>query len=213
VSRLKASISMSLDGFAAGPEQSAENPLGIGGMALHEWAVPLRAFRESHGEEGGEEDASTPIIEERFENVGASIMGRNMFGGGPGPWGEDPWTGWWGDEPPFHHPVFVLTHHSREPLELSDTTFHFVTDGIEPALDRAREAAAGRDVSLGGGASAVQQYLTAGLLDEIIVSVVPVFLGGGAPLFDGLAPESELEQAEVIPAPRVTHIRYRLARR
>jgi dihydrofolate reductase len=153
MSRLRLQISISVDGYVAGPDQSEEQPLGEGGEQLHEWALKLAAWREPHGREGGEVNASSPVMEEMNENVGAVLMGRNMFGGGPGPWPEDPpWTGWWGDEPPFHTPVFVLTHHEREPLELSDTTFHFVTDGIEPALERAREAAAGRDVSLAGGA-------------------------------------------------------------
>ena len=161
--KLKVSISMSLDGYVAGPEQSEQNPLGIGGEQLHEWVVPLRAFRESHGDEGGEVNASTPIAEGILANVGAVIMGRNMFGGGPGPWGDDPWQGWWGDDPPFHNPVFVLTHHPREPLELQGgTTFYFVTDGIESALEQARAAAGDKDVSVGGGASAAQQYLGRG---------------------------------------------------
>jgi dihydrofolate reductase len=208
--RLKTSISMSLDGYVAGRDQSRENPLGLGGEQLHEWVVPLRAFREGHGEEGGEVNASTPVAEGILGNVGATIMGRNMFGGGPGPWGDDPWKGWWGDDPPFHHPVFVLTHHAREPLELQGgTTFHFVTEGVESALGRARDVAGDKDVSVGGGAEAVQQYLAAGLLDEILVSVVPVLLGGGARLFENLGEATtRLEQTEVIEAPGVTHGRY-----
>ncbi|HYY78187.1 MAG TPA: dihydrofolate reductase family protein [Actinomycetes bacterium] len=203
---------VSLDGFAAGPEQSAENPFGIGGMQLCEWLFPLKAFRELHGEEGGEVNASTPVVESWFENIGATVMGRNMFAGGPGPWGADPWTGYWGEEPPYHQPVFVLTHHAREPLEMKGgTTFHFVTGGIGPALQRAREAAGGKDVSLGGGAGAVRQYLAAGLLDEALISVVPVFLGSGARLFDNLGPaRPRLEQVEAVEAPGVTHIRYRI---
>jgi dihydrofolate reductase len=213
MSKLRLNIAMSLDGFAAGPNQSEENPLGVGGEQLHEWIVPLRAFREMHGEEGGEVNASTPIVEGYFENVGATVMGRNMFGGGPGPWGDEGWTGWWGDDPPFHHPVFVLTHHSREPVEMKGgTTFQFVTDGIESALAQAKEAAGGKDVSLGGGASAVQQYLAAGLVDEMLISVVPVILGDGARLLDNLGDSSsELEQVSAVEAPGVTHIRYRLA--
>jgi dihydrofolate reductase len=164
-----------------------------------------------HGEKGGEVDASTPVVERWFENIGATVMGRNMFGGGPGPWGEDPWRGWWGEEPPFHHPVFVLTHHAREPLELKGTTFHFVTDGIESALAQAREAAGGKDVSLGGGAEVAQQYLAAGLVDEMQISIVPLFLGGGARLFDNVGDaRPELEQIEAIEAPGVTHLKYRL---
>lgn len=207
--KFKVSISMSLDGYVAGSDQSERNPLGIGGEQLHDWLVPFWAFRESDGEQG-EVNASTPIAEEILGNVGATIMGRNMFGGGPGPWGDDLWRGWWGDDPPFHTPVFVLTHHAREPLEMEGgTTFHFVTDGIESALEQAQTAAGEKDVSLGGGAGAAQQYLAAGLLDEILVSIVPVLLGGGARLFDNLgAAKPRLEQVEAIDAPGVTHIRY-----
>ena len=204
------SISMSLDGYVAGPDQSEDDPLGKGGEQLHEWVVPLKAFRETHGREGGEVNESSPIAEGHFENIGASVMGRNMFGGGPGPWGDEAWTGWWGEEPPFRHPVFVLTHHEREPLELIGTTFHFVTDGPESALERAREAAAGKDVLINGGAQAVQQYLRAGLLDEMVISLVPVVLGGGARLLDDLGdPPPRLELVEAIAAPGVTHLRYR----
>ena len=153
MSKLRFNITMSLDGFVAGPNQSEENPLGEGGGRLHDWAFALVAFREQHGMEGGEVNASTPVVEESLENIGAEVMGRNKFGGGPGPWGDDPWTGWWGDDPPFHEPVFVLTHHAREPLEMQGgTTFSFVTDGIESALEQAKEAAGGKDVALGGGA-------------------------------------------------------------
>src|SRR5918912_1345720 len=168
MSKLRLHITMSLDGYVAGPNQSVENPLGEGGEELHTWLIPLRAFREMHGEEGGEVNASTAVVERWWENVGATIMGRNMFGGGPGPWGDDPWRGWWGEEPPYHHPVFVLTHHAREPLEMrGGTTFHFVTEGIESALEQARAAAGGKDVWLAGGADVAQQYLAAGLLDEL----------------------------------------------
>jgi dihydrofolate reductase len=210
MAKLRLNISMSLDGYVAGPDQSEDDPLGKGGEQLHEWVVPLKAFRETHGKEGGEVNESSPIAERHFENIGASVMGRNMFGGGPGAWGDDPWRGWWGEEPPFHHPVFVLTHHEREPLELIGTTFHFVTDGPESALEQAREAAAGKDVLVNGGAQAVQQYLRAGLLDEMLISLVPLVLGGGARLLDDLgdAPP-HLEQVEAIEAPGVTHLRYR----
>src|SRR5262249_23597560 len=144
-------ITMSLDGFIAGPDQSVDNPLGIGGMALHQWAFDLAAWRKAHGMEGGEVNASTPVVEEQVANVGATIMGRNMFGGHPGSWKD--WNGWWGDNPPFHTPVYVLTHHLRRPLELQGgTTFYFVVDGIESALDQAKKAAAGKDIVLGGGA-------------------------------------------------------------
>jgi dihydrofolate reductase len=213
MSKLRLNITMSLDGFVAGPEQSERVPLGIGGEQLHEWLVRLRAFRDTHGEEGGEVNASTPIAEEILGDVGATIMGRNMFGGCPGSWGDDPWKGYWGDDPPYHHPVFVLTHHARDPLEMQGgTTFHFVTDGIQSALDQAKRAAAGKDVSLGGGATAVQQYLAARLLDEMVITVVPLFLGGGARLFDNLGDaRPNLEQVQVVAAPGVTHIRYRVA--
>lgn len=207
MSKLKLSITMSIDGYVAGPDQSLEQPLGAGGENLHDWLVSLKAFRESHGHEGGEVNASTPFAEGILAGAGATIMGRNMFGGGPGPW-EESWKGWWGDDPPYHHPVFVLTHHPRGPVEMDGgTTFHFVTDGIESALERARAAAGDKDVSLGGGASVAQQYLAAGLLDELVVSVVPRLLGGGARLFENLG-DARLEQVESVDAPGVTHIRY-----
>jgi dihydrofolate reductase len=213
VSRLRLNIAISLDGYVAGPDQSEENPIGVGGMQLHDWMFPLAAFRESHGREGGEVNASTPVVEEMFENVGASIMGRNMFGPVRGLWGEDPWTGWWGDDPPFHHPVFVLTHHAREPLGMDgETTFHFVTDGIEAALELAKEAAGGEDISLGGGASVARQYLAAGLLDEMELHVVPLFLGAGERLFDDVGDDLKLEQIRAIEAPGVTHLKYRLVK-
>ena len=213
MSRLKFQISVSLDGFVAGPNQSEEHPLGEGGMQLHEWVVRLAAWREPHGRDGGEVNASTPILEEATANVGATIMGRNMFGGGPGPWGDDPWRGWWGDEPPFHHPVFVLTHHEREPLVLEGTTFTFVTDGIESALAQAREAAGGKDVTIGGGAAAAQQYLAAGLIDEMLLNVAPVLLGSGTRLFENLGDVAAigLEQVRVVEAPGVAHLAYRAA--
>ena len=181
MSKVRVHISASLDGYVAGPNQSQENPLGEGGENLHEWLTRLRAWREAAGLEGGEVDASSAVVEETHANVGAEIMGRGKFGPATrGPWGDDPWQGWWGDEPPFHKPVFVLTHHSREPLTLSDTTFTFVTDGIEPALDQAREAAGDKDVFIGGGADVINQYLAAGLIDELELHVVPILLGGGA---------------------------------
>jgi len=209
MARLRFEISISLDGYVAGPNQSVENPLGEGGEQLHEWVVGLAAWREPHGREGGEVNASTELVEESLRNVGATVMGRGMFGGGPGPWGDDPWQGWWGEEPPFHTPVFVLTHHERAPLEKGETTFHFVTDGIESALERAGEAAEGKDVRLGGGADVANQYLRAGLIDELQLNLVPLLLGGGARLFDGLgADEVRLELDRVVDAPGVTHLRY-----
>jgi dihydrofolate reductase len=209
MSKVKATITMSLDGFVAGPDQGAADPLGVGGEQLHGWLVSLEAFRETHGGGGGEVNASTPIAEEILGNVGATIMGRNMFGGGPGPWSGD-WRGYWGDDPPYHHPVFVLTRFAREPLPMQGgTTFYFVTDGTESALEQAREVAGDKDVSIGGGARAVQQYLAAGLLDEMVISVVPLFLDGGARLFDNLGDaRPQLEQIEAVDAPGVTHIRY-----
>jgi dihydrofolate reductase len=188
MSRLRFRISMSLDGFVAGPEQSVENPLGIGGERLHEWVIPLAVWRSAHGLEGGEVNESSAVLEEEIANIGATIMGRNMFGGHPGPWRKDkPWNGWWGDNPPFHHPVFVLTHHAREPLELQGgTTFYFVTDGIESALEQARRATGGKDVALAGGARAARQYLAAGLVDEMAIHLVPTLLGGGERLFEGV---------------------------
>jgi len=214
MAKLRFQISTSLDGFVAGPNPSGEHPLGEGGMQLHEWVVKLEAWREPHGREGGEVNSSTPVFEEFLSNVGATVMGRNMFGGGPGPWGDDPWQGWWGDDPPFHTPVFVLTHHEREPLEKrGGTTFHFVTDGIESALAQAKEAAGGKDVSLGGGAEVAQQYLAAGLIDEMWLNVVPVLLGDGTRLFDNLVPgELGLEPAQAIATPDVTHLHYRAAK-
>jgi dihydrofolate reductase len=210
---LKLQISVSLDGYLAGPNQSEEHPLGEGGEALHDWALKLAAWREPHGREGGEVNASTEVFEEASENVGAILIGRNMFGGGPGPWGEDPWQGWWGDEPPFKAPVFVLTHHEREPLVKGETTFHFVTDGSEAALERAREVAGDRDVAIGGGARTVQQYLAAGEIDEILIALVPVLLGDGTPLFDNLGDSPpRFDLIEVVDAPGVTHLRYAVAR-
>jgi dihydrofolate reductase len=208
---LRFEISISLDGYVAGPNQSEENPLGEGGEQLHDWVVKLAAWREAHGYEGGEVNASTPLMEESQSGVGAVIMGRNMFGGGPGPWGEEPWQGWWGEEPPFHGPVFVLTHHEREPLTLGETTFTFVTDGIESALGQAREVAGGDDVTIGGGAEAARQYLAAGLVDQMQLNVAPILLGAGERLFeDGVGRELDLEQILVAHTPEVTHLRYRI---
>jgi dihydrofolate reductase len=211
---LRFEISMSLDGFVAGPNPRQEEPLGDGGEQLHEWVFKLAAWRQPHGREGGEVNASTEVIEESLAATGAVIMGRNMFGGGPGPWGEEPWEGWWGDEPPFRCPVFVLTHHEREPLQKQGgTTFTFVTDGIESALEQARAASGGKDVALGGGADVAQQYLAAGLIDEMNLNLAPVMLGSGTRLFDnlegvGVAPEL----VRVIDAPGVTHLKYRFVR-
>lgn len=210
MSNLRFQISVSLDGYVAGPDQSKEEPLGVGGEGLHEWVVRLEAWRKPHGLEGGEVNASTPVMEEVQTNVGATIMGRNMFGGGSGPWNEDdPWNGWWGNNPPFHTPVYVLTHHAREPLETEgDTTFFFVTDGIESALEQARAAAGQKDVQIGGGAEVIQQYLAAGLVDEFDLHFAPILLGGGARLFENVG-DLKIEQLRAIDAPGVTHIKYR----
>jgi dihydrofolate reductase len=212
VSKFRFDISISLDGFIAGPNPTMENPLGEGGERLHDWVVALEAWRKPHGREGGEVNESTPIMEEVYGNVGATILGRNMFGG-EGPWGEDPWEGWWGDNPPFHNPVFVVTHHEREPVvKEGGTTFVFVTDGIESALRQAHDAAGAKDVTLGGGADVAQQYLRAGMIDELQLHIVPVLLGGGTRLFDDLGgAEIQLEQTRVVEAPGVTHIAYRVA--
>ena len=214
MARLRLNISTSLDGFVAGPNQSEENPLGEGGTQLHEWVFELAAWRRDHGQEGGEVNASTAVVEGSMDNIGATVMGRNMFGGGEGPWGADPWDGWWGDEPPFHMPVFVITHHARAPVtKQGGTSFNFVTDGIESALDQAREAAGGKDIALAGGANVAQQYLKAGLLDEMQLSVTPVVLGDGARLLDNLGgAEVRLECTGVVEAPGVTHLKYRVER-
>jgi dihydrofolate reductase len=211
MSKLRFKISMSLDGFVAGPSQSVENPLGIGGMRLHEWAFALAIFRDAHDMEGGEVNESTAVVQEGLANVGATVMGRNMFGGHPGAWDrKKPWNGWWGDNPPYHHPVFVLTHHKREPLELEGgTTFTFVTEGIEAALEQARRAARGKDVSLAGGAKAAQQYLAAGLVDEMEISLAPTLLGSGERLFDGIGDDLHgLEHVRTVAAPKVIHLKF-----
>ena len=213
MSKLKFNITMTLDGYIAGPNQSVENGLGEGGEQLHDWVVKLKSFREMHGDGGGGETGTNDdVLREAFENIGATIMGRGMFGGGPGPWGDDPWNGWWGDNPPFHTPVFVLTHHPREPLVMQGgTTFQFVTNGIESALQQAREAAGGKDVALGGGAKAAQQYLAAGLMSEMELHVVPLILGGGERLLDNLrGSDVKLEPVRVIETPDVTHLKYRV---
>ena len=210
MSKLRATMAISLDGYGSGPEQSLEQPLGAGGERLHEWLIPLDVFKQMHGDPSpGETTASSDVVRGWTENIGAVLMGRNMFGGGPGPWSDD-WRGWWGDDPPYHAPVFVLTHHEREPLEMQGgTTFHFVTDGIEAAYQRAVDAAAGADIWLGGGSSVIRQYLNAGLVDELELSIAPVLLGGGERPLDGVH-DIELEQLRVVEAPGVTHIKYRV---
>jgi dihydrofolate reductase len=204
-------ISISLDGFVAGPNQSIDDPIGQGGMRLHEWVFQTDSWRRQHGSDGGEHNADSAVVDEVFEGVGAYIMGRKMFGGGDGPWDES-WTGWWGEDPPYHTPVFVLTHHPREPLQMQGgTTFHFVTDGIESALEQARQAAGDKDVVVAGGASAVRQYLAAGLLDELYLHIVPIVLGAGERLLEDVG-DPALEPVKVVASPRVTHVKYRVVR-
>lgn len=189
MSRLKVqAFSVSLDGFGAGPDQSLQNPLGVGGMALHTWAFSTRTFQRMHGTPGeGATGVDDDFAARGFANIGAWILGRNMFGPIRGPWPDEQWKGWWGDEPPYHVPTFVLTHHPRAPLVMrGGTTFHFVTDGIHAALERAREAAGGRDVRLGGGVQTVREYLQADLVDEMHLAIAPALLGRGEALFAGI---------------------------
>jgi dihydrofolate reductase len=211
MSSVTCQISVSLDGFVAGPNQSQENPIGEGGMRLHEWAFVTDSWRAQQGLEGGEHNADAEVIEELFQGIGAYIMGRKMFGGGHGPWDET-WRGWWGENPPFHAPVFVLSHHARAPLSMQGgTMFTYVTDGIRSALEQARAAAGEKDVAVAGGASAVRQYLAAGMLDELYLHIVPIILGAGERLLEDVG-DPALEPVEVIASPAVTHIRYRIVR-
>jgi dihydrofolate reductase len=206
-----ADITMTLDGFVAGPNPSLEDPLGEGGERIHEWLYDLAAFKELHGEEGGVRNQDSDVLREAFERTGATVMGRKMFSGGTGPWESDPNAeAWWGDNPPFRVPVFVLTHHPRETVEKEGgTSFHFVTEGPEAALAQANEAAGDKDVSVAGGASAIQQFLAAGLLDEIQIHFAPLLFGSGTPLF-GEGEPARLEPLRVIGSPAVTHVKYRV---
>jgi dihydrofolate reductase len=196
-------VTISLDGFLAGADQSLEEPLGVGGERLHQWMFP--------GDDGALLEGDAASREHLAKQRGAYVMGRNMFGPDRGEWAGSDWRGWWGDEPPYHAPVFVLTHHEREPLELSDTTFNFVTDGIESALDQAKEAAGDQNVKLSGGADVARQYLAAGLIDEMELHVVPVLLGSGERLLDDVG-DLELEQVRAVEAPGVTHLKYRVVK-
>jgi len=210
--KVSVDISISLDGFVAGPNPSLEDPLGEGGEQLHEWVVALEAWRKAHGLEGGETTASSELVEESLASTGAYLMGRKMFSGGEGPWEDDPNSGgWWGEDLPFVGPVFVLTHHPREPLTSKGKTMTFVTEGLDAALAQAREAAGERNVAVAGGADVIQQVLAAGQLDELQVNVAPVLLGGGTRLFDGGAQQA-LELVRVVEAPGVTHLKYRVTR-
>jgi len=209
MSRLRvAAFSVSLDGFGAGPDQSRENPLGVNGMNLHQWAFRTRTFKTMFGQEGGETDVDDEFAARSFENLGAWIMGRNMFGPIRGPWPDESWKGWWGGNPPYHVPVFVLTHHARAQITMEGgTTFHFVTDGIESALRQARDAAQGKNIRLGGGVSTIRQYLRAGLIDEMHLAMAPVFLGRGENLFAGLdLPALGYACTERVSTPHATHL-------
>jgi len=202
-------FSVSLDGYAAGPHQDLANPLGIGGTQLHEWVFATKSGRRMIGQDGGSEGLDNDFFAARESGVGATIMGRNMFGPIRGPWDQTEWTGWWGDDPPFHHPVFVLTQHSRPPLEMQGgTTFHFVDDGIDAALHAAHRAAGDRDVLVGGGATTIRQYLRSSLIDELHLAVVPVLLGAGERLFDDLGSSTgNYRCIEHVCSPAITHIR------
>jgi dihydrofolate reductase len=214
--KVRLDISMSLDGYVAGPDPTLDEPLGKHGMDLHEWVFGLKTWRASHGMEGGEVNADDELVAEGIASTGAVIMGRRMFSGGEGPWGLDPNAdGWWGEEPPFGNPVFILTHYSRETQPMQGgTTFVFVNDGIESALEQARDAAGDKDVLISGGADVAQQYLRAGHLDEVQINLAPVFLGGGTRLFEGIAPETAVLVPERVVAatPSVTHLRYAVRR-
>jgi dihydrofolate reductase len=209
MSRLRvAAFSLSLDGFGAGPDQSRENPLGVNGMNLHQWAFRTRTFKKMFGQEGGETGVDDEFAARSFENIGAWIMGRNMFGPIRGPWPDESWKGWWGSNPPYHVPVFVLTHHARAPIPMEGgTTFHFLTDGIESALRQAQAASDGKDIRIGGGVSTIRQYLRAGLIDEMHLAMSPVFLGSGETLFAGLdMPALGYECADRVSTPHATHL-------
>ena len=201
-------FSISLDGYGAGPAQNVDHPLGVGGNRLHTWAFKTRGGRKMLGQPGGDEGVDNDFWMRGDDGIGATVMGRNMFGPIRGPWGDEEWKGWWGDEPPYHHPVFVLTHHPHDAIPMEGgTTFHFVTDGIEAALEQAVAAAGGQDVRIGGGVATIQQYLAAGLLDELHVAIAPLLLGGGERLFEHLdGAETRYECVELMSTPNVVHV-------
>ena len=211
MSNVTCQISISLDGFVAGPNQSVANPVGEGGLRLHNWIFETASWRRRQGQAGGALTVDSEVLDETVQNVGAYIMGRKMFGGGAGPWDET-WRGWWGEDPPYHVPVFVLTHHARKPLSMEGgTTFNFVTEGIEAALRQARSAAGEKDIAIAGGARTVQQYLAAGNLDELYLHIVPIVLGAGERLLEHVG-DPTLEPVRVIASPVVTHVKYRIVR-
>lgn len=216
MAQVRLDISMSLDGFIAGPNPTLDEPLGVGGEELHEWVTSLESWRKPHGLPGGEVNASSDVVDEHVGSVGATVMGRRMFSGGSGPWEDDlKADGWWGDDPPFHHPVFVLTHHARDTVSKEGgTTYTFVTDGVESALEQARAAAGHKDVGVAGGADVVQQCLRAGLVDELQLHVPPVFLGEGVRLFEDHVASRQvgLERIRVVDTPAVTHLKYRVVK-
>lgn len=205
-----ANFSISLDGYAAGPDQGPDHPLGVGGHRLHDWAFATRTFRTMFGADGGDEGIDDEFAARGNAGFGATIMGRNMFGPIRGPWGAENWTGWWGDTPPYHHPVFVLTHQPRESIPMAGgTTFHFVTDGIHAALDRARDAAGDQDVKVAGGAATIQQFLRAGLIDEMHLAIAPVLLGRGERLFDQLGDDpAGLTCVQLVSSGAAAHARF-----
>jgi dihydrofolate reductase len=210
MTKVRSHISISLDGFVAGANQTFEEPLGKGGERLHEWVISTASWRRQHGKEGGESGPDSEVADKVAQNIGAYIMGRNMFGPPDGGEWDASWKGWWGEDPPFHVPVYVLTHYPRESVEMQGgTTFHFVTDGIESALEQARAAAGDRDVLIAGGANAIQQYLAAGLLEELYLHIAPILLGAGERLLENVG-EPKLEPVEVVASPAATHIRYRV---
>lgn len=214
MSLVRANLTVSADGYLAGPNQSEENPLGEGGEDLHKWVFKLKSWRAAHGMEGGDENESSFVETEILGGAGATLMGRNMFGGGPGDWGDQPWMGWWGTNPPYHHPVFVVTHFEREPLEMEGgTTFHFVTDGVESAMEQAKAAAGDKIVSVGGGAQIVRECLVAGLINELWLTTAPLVLGAGERLLDGVADAGvKFEQIQAVAGPDAVHAKYRVTR-